>query len=126
MKNRPPDAFDSLAAINRLSNSDEYDEAFYERYRQTIDFAAGFIGFFASQDRNLSPLPRFKGAPLDEVATILRDVMKQPIPNLNVEWFDQQMTIVMRSLLPIVRDPALPDFLHECRWGIEGAFYPAS
>ena len=65
----------------------------------------------------------FTGAPLPDTAITLEQFLSStPIPKLNLEWVDKQMTIVMQQLVPIVRDPAFPAFLHECRWPIEGAF----
>ncbi|NOT13355.1 MAG: hypothetical protein HOP23_16240 [Methylococcaceae bacterium] len=40
----------------------------------------------------------------------------------DLSWFNNQMTEVLKILLPVVRDPNLPEWLYECQWAIEGAF----
>lgn len=41
-----------------------------------------------------------------------------------IEWIDGQMTEILRVLVPVVRDPNLPDWLALCKPAIEGAFEP--
>lgn len=38
-----------------------------------------------------------------------------------LHWFDSQMNTVLRALAPVVRDPALPTWMAECRWAVDGA-----
>lgn len=118
-----PTFFDSLAALSKLSKASECDPAFYERHQQAFDMAGGFIGCLGSRHPNLALIFVFTGAPLADTAIALEQFLSSTsIPELNLEWVDKQMTIVMQQFVPIVRDPAFPAFLQECRWPIEGAF----
>jgi hypothetical protein len=118
-----PTFFDSLAALSKMSKASECAPEFYERHQQAFDMAGGFIGFLGSHHPGLALIFTFVAAPLPATSIALeRFFSSTTIPELTLEWVDQQMTIIMQQLVPIFRDRALPDFLHECRWPIEGAF----
>lgn len=118
-----PTFFDSLAALSKMSKVSECAPEFYERHQQAFDMADGFIVFLGRHHPNLAPIFVFTEAPLPDTAFALEQFFSStPIAELNLEWVNQQMTVVMQQFVPIVRDPAFPVFLQECRWPIEGAF----
>jgi hypothetical protein len=46
----------------------------------------------------------------------------RPLPDQDLKWFNGQLAEVRKVLTPVVRDPELPDWLSESRWGVTGAF----
>lgn len=99
--------------------------AFYTKHQHPVEFASAFLRGLASSYPQLEksfrtalPLTVHGGA----------EVIRQALYSLNltqekVSWFDKQMTEVLRVLVPVVRDPELPEWLSGCKWAIEGAFY---
>lgn len=118
-----PTPFETLAAMNKLSISREVDPDFYQRHRQVLDMTEGFIGFLGSHHPDLARIFSAKRTSILEVAPVLQECLRiRSIPNLNLEWVDGQMTLLMEHLIPVVRDAARPEIFDECHWAIEAAY----
>jgi len=97
---------------------------FHAKQRHPVEFAGTFLRVVANAYppleqafRKALPLSLAEGSqPIQQALAALA------LPDEKVRWFDAQMTEVLRTLLPAVRDPDLPPWLSECKWAIEGAF----
>ena len=126
--NSLPSAFDSFAALNRFFAVEEVSPAYYQQHWRSIEMAGVFIRLFASSYPSVEPaLCKALSLPLAEAANVIREAVSVITFSENdLNWFDNQMTLALRALLPLVRDSQLPAYLNETKWGIEGAFQPAS
>lgn len=119
-----PTVFESLAAVDKFIAVPRLAADFYAKHRHAVDFTSAFLRQVASSYppfdsafRAALPLPIREGA-----VQIEATFRSGALPPEKMEWFDAQMTEVLKVLVPIVRDPELPDWLQECKWAIEGAF----
>jgi hypothetical protein len=119
-----PSPFESLAAICKFIAVSRISPDFYAKHQHNIEFACTFTRILASNYPVLDPLFR-ASLPLslaDGARPIQQALLALSISDEKLEWFDRQMTEVLRMLIPVVRDSALPAWLSECKWAIEGAF----
>jgi hypothetical protein len=121
---RLPTPFESLAGICKFIAVQKMSPNFYTKHWNAVEFASAFLRLFASNYppvevslRKALPLSLMEGA-----ESIKEAVHSLGLPIEKVEWLDRQMTQVLKTLLPVVQDPELPEWLSECRWAIEGAF----
>ena len=119
-----PDAFDSLAAICKFIAVSRISPEFYALYQHPIEFTCAYIRQFATlypavekSFRASLPLSIYEGAKHIQQAIAITSISEN-----DLSWFNNQMTEVLKILLPVVRDPNLPEWLSECQWAIEGAF----
>ena len=121
-----PDAFDCLAAVTKFIAMSRIDPEFFQKHYHAIEMANAFSRVLASN------YPEMEKAFREALPMGVRDagrVLREVIPELNwdqerIEWFDGQLTEILKGLLPVVRDDAInPWFVEfDCRWAIEGAF----
>jgi hypothetical protein len=119
-----PTPFESLAGICKFIAVPKMNPAFYAKHRHPVEFAGSFLRVLANSHPSLEkafrvalPLSLAEGAaPIQEALSSLA------LPDAKLKLFDRQMTEVLRTLLPVVRDAELPGWLSECAWAIEGAF----
>lgn len=120
-----PDAFDSMAAICKFIAVSKIDPEFHKRHYHAVEMAGAFIRVLSSNHEPLkkvfqSTLP----LPVHEAATALREILPTiALTEKEVQWLDAQMTEILKVLVPVVRDPALPAWLLPCKNSIEQAFY---
>lgn len=119
-----PTAFESLAAICKFIAISKISPEFYVKYSHPIEIGCSFIRVLASHYPELNkafrealPLPISEGATLIEHAFI-----SISFPEEKVQWLDNQMTATLQTLLPVVRDSELPEWLSSFKWAIEQAF----
>lgn len=119
-----PTAFDSIAATCKFIAVSRISPEFYDKYQHPVEFTCAFVRQFASIDpaiekafRNSLPLPISEGA-----LKIEQGLQSSLISEKDMNWLDNQLTEVLKILLPVVRDQNLPDWLLECKWAVEGAF----
>ncbi|WP_331987555.1 hypothetical protein [Chitinimonas sp.] len=124
-QNQLPDFYESFTAICRFLSAETVSGDFYEKHAHALMMAGAFIGTLASQH------PVLKTAiivglqqPVREAAVRIRQVIPGlGLTNDEVRWLDDQTTAILRVLVPVVRDPDLPEWFAECKWAIEGAFH---
>ncbi len=121
-----PDAFECLAAVTKFIAMSKIDPEFYQKHYHAIEMANAFTRVLAVN------YPEMEKAFRETLPMGVRDsgrALGEVIPRLNwdqerVEWFDKQLTEILKGLLPVVRDEAINLWFVEfgCRWAIEGAF----
>lgn len=119
-----PSAFESLAAICKFIAVPKMNPAFHAKQHHPVEFAGAFLrtiaGAYPPLERAFRvalPLSLAEGAiPIQQAFAELA------LSDAKLQWFDAQMTEVLRVLLPAVRDPELPSWLSQCKWAVEGAF----
>ena len=121
---RAPDAFDSLAAISRFIGVEKSSPEFYQRHYHPVEMACAFVRVLAGHYPKLGEAFRQSLLlPVSQGSQPIRDIM--PTLGLTEEriiWFDAQMTEILKALVPVARDPSMPEWLQESKWAIEGAF----
>jgi hypothetical protein len=97
---------------------------FYIKYSHPIEIGCSFIRVLAGHYPELNksfrealPLSIPKGAALIEQA-----IISISLPDEKIQWFDNQMTATLQTLLPVVRDSELPEWISDFKWAIEQAF----
>lgn len=110
-----PDAFDSLAAICKFIAVLRISPEFYAMYQYPIEFTCAYIRQFATlyppiekAFRSSLPLSIPEGAKHIQQAIVITSISEN-----DLSWFNNQMTEVLKILLPVVRDPKLPEWLSE-------------
>lgn len=119
-----PTAFESLTAICKFIAISKISPEFYVKHSHPIEIGCSFIRVLASHYPELNkafrealPLPISEGATLIEQAIISISFSDEKI-----HWFDNQMTATLQTLLPVVQDPELPEWVSNFKWAIEQAF----
>ncbi len=119
-----PSPFESLAGICKFIAVSKISPAFYSTHSHPIEFACTFLRLLANSRPPIERALR-DSLPLDVAAggKLLSAAFSESIfDKKELDWFDRQMTEVLRTLVAVVRDSELPDWLTECKWAIEGAF----
>lgn len=121
--NRLPTPFESLAGVAKFLGAQEMSPAFYARHAQAIDGACAFLQELVREHPSLEmafnaalPLPVEEGGKL-----VLQALSSIQFKEQKLHWFDSQMNTTLRALAPVVRDPALPTWMAQCRWAVDGA-----
>ncbi len=120
---RLPTPFESLAGMAKFMGVQEMSPAFHARHAPAIGAACAFLQEVGRAHPSLDmafraalPLPVVEGGkPVYEALSSIQFAEKE------LHWFDSQMDMVLRALAPVVRDPALPAWMAECRWAVDGA-----
>ncbi len=118
-----PDVFDSLVAICKFIAVPKMEPEFHRKHYHAVEMSNAFIKLLVAHHPRLEAPFRKSPVSISEGAEALRQVI--PTLGLNEEevaWLDDQLTEILKVLVPVVRDPALPHWLTECKWAIEGAF----
>ena len=121
---RLPTPFESLAGINKFIAVQKMSPDFYAKHWKAVEFSSAFLRLLASNYPSIEASLR-KALPLslmEGAESIEKAVQNLGLPTQKVEWLDRQMTEVLQTILPVVQDPELPEWLSECRWAVEGAF----
>jgi hypothetical protein len=110
-----PDAFDSLAAICKFIAVSRISPEFYAQYQHPIDFTCAYIRQLATL---YPPVEKAFRASLplsisDGAKHIQQAIATTSISENDLSWFNNQMTEVLKILLPVVRDSNLPEWLSE-------------
>ncbi|MDZ7863194.1 hypothetical protein [Acidovorax sp.] len=120
---RLPTPFESLAGVAKFLGTEEMSPAFHARHAQPIDAACAFLHELVREHPSLDmafnaalPLPVADGGHL-----VLQALSSIQFAEQKLHWFDSQMNTTLRALAPVVRDPALPTWMAECRWAVDGA-----
>lgn len=120
---RLPTPFESLAGIAKFMGTQEMSPGFHARHAQAIDAACAFLQELVREHPSLDmafraalPLPVVDGGQL-----VLQALSSIQFAEKKLHWLDSQMNTVLRALAPVVRDPALPTWMAECRWAVDGA-----
>lgn len=120
-----PTAFESLAAICKFLAISKISPEFYVKHNHSIEIGCSFIQVLASNYPELNkafrealPLPISDGA-----AFIERAITSISFSEEKIQWFDNQMTETLKTLLPVVRDSELPEWISNFKWAIEQAFH---
>src|SRR5687768_14308186 len=96
-----PDAFDSLAAMSKLSDIEEWSPDFYMRHRAAIDRAVDFVRSLGTWDRDVSIICGFTLAPVEQTAAGLRswyETVSSRLSDKDVAAFDEVMTPALAGL----------------------------
>lgn len=121
----PPDFFYSFAAICKFLVVSRIDPDFHKKHYHAIEMNNAVLGTLAGhypllKDAMQTSLP----LPVTEASEILREaIIATQLPDDKIQWLDNQITEILKTLLPVVSDPALPPWLADCQWAIEGAFH---
>lgn len=110
-----------FTAVSRISPD------FYREHEHPIEFACAFLNVLASNYPTLNSAFR-RSLPLSvkDAAPILEGAIRQTdLDEKEILWFDRQSTEALKALVPVTRDPRLPEWLAESRWAILGAFEDA-
>lgn len=120
---RLPTPFESLAGVAKFMGAQEMSASFHARHAQAIDAACAFAQELGRNHpalelafRSALPLPVVEGGKL-----VLEAMSSIQFPEKELQWFDSQMAATLRALAPVVRDAALPAWLADCRWAVDGA-----
>lgn len=119
-----PSPFESLAGICKFIATQRISPEFYALHWQQIEFANSFVRTFAGRNPEIAKAFR-TALPMtivDGAAPIQQAVSSAGLSDKDIQWFDTQMTEVLRTLLPVVKSNDLPAWLNESKWAIEGAF----
>jgi len=119
-----PTVYETLASLAKFIAVEHLSPDFYLRHDQMIEFACGFLKVFVSSHPSLEPAFR-ESLPVSvkEGGLLIESAMsKADLTEEQLQWFDMQSTEVLKALIPVVRDPGIPEWLAEARWGILGAF----
>lgn len=119
-----PSAFDSLAGLGKYVAAQKVSPDFYAKHWRAIEFAATFVRHLVSTYPALEPAFResLPVSPRDGAESIHHAMSAIEFTQKDLDWFDTQMTEALRVLLPVVRDPELPEWLSDTKWTVEGAF----
>ncbi len=119
-----PTPFESLAGICKFIAVSKMSPEFYAQHQHPVEFTSAFLRVLASSYPSLEK--SFRAAlpvPLEEGAISIESALSSlGFSEEKLRWFDNQMTEVLKVLLPVVRDPSLPNWLAQSKWAIEGAF----
>lgn len=119
-----PDAFESLAATTKFIGMSEIDPGFYQKHYHAIEMTCAFVRLLATSypeletvfRKTLASPVRYAGCEIGQVIPCLNWDEKR------IAWFDDQLTAVLRQLLPVVADESINPCFADCKWAIEGAF----
>ena len=117
------DFFESLAAACKFVATPQIDREFYRRHYRAIEMTRSVFSVLAKRHPPLeAALRRSLPLPPREAGPVLQEVFpKLKLSEQQVQWLDGQMTAILAALLPIVRDPCLPEMLAFCKEAIEEA-----
>jgi hypothetical protein len=127
MSSPTPDFFDSLACVSRFAYLHDSDPDFYARHKTAIDKAISPVLSLARLEPSFQIIMSFTLAPIAMTAQGMRDWFhsaRDRIDEPTINLLDKLMDEAMRTLHPVLADPALPKDLEQCRWGIEAAYVP--
>ena len=121
---RPPTTFETLAGIGKFIAVSRMSPEFYRQHAHPVETACAFLRIAATEHPALERALRASlSLPLAEGAVHLQTAFQEAhLATAQLNWLDAQSTEVLKSLLPVVRDPSLPSWLAECRWAVLGAF----
>lgn len=119
-----PSPFESLAGICKFIAVQRISPEFYAQHWQPIEFANAFARTLASRNPAIATAFRVTlPMSLPKAALSIHEALTSAkLNDDDIQWFDTQMTEALRVLLPVVKDPSLPEWLAESKWGIEGSF----
>jgi hypothetical protein len=120
---RLPTPFESLAGIAKFMGAQEMSPVFHARHAQAIGAACAFV-LELSRNHPALELAFRTALPLPVVAgggQVLEAMSSIQFTEKELHWFDSEMNTVLRALAPVGRDPALPAWLADCRWAVDGA-----
>ena len=119
-----PSPFASLAGICKFVGVSRSDPDFYKQHRNAIDCSVGFIFALCNTYQSLAEtIPLTSTLDVADGGLLLQQaITSMSLSDEKLGWIDQQMTVVLETLLPVVLDPALPEWLLESKWAIAGAF----
>lgn len=123
-KRQGPSGFQSLAGIVKFLEAQRRSPTFFDRHWNAIEFTNAFTRLLVSKYPSLQEAVRYAvDASLHEGGDGLHQALvAAKLSDPDLAWFDSQMTEVLRMLVPVVRDAALPNYLADTKWAIEGAF----
>lgn len=120
----PPSLADTIAALSKFIAVEYISPMFFQKHEHRVLYACTFLRIVANKYPLLEkafreglPLPLSKGS-----AAVAEALSQIAFTRSEAQWFDVQSTEVLKMLLPVTRDPELPQWLCESRWAIEGAF----
>jgi len=121
-----PDTFDTIAVMCKFMAIEQINPEFYKRHYNAIQMSTTFVRLMAT---NYPPLKKaFQESlamPVGSDADPIRLAFKTiDFPEEKLQWINKQMTVVLKLLLLVVRDPDLPSYFSGCKWAIEESFYP--
>jgi len=123
-----PDSFDTIAVMCKFIAIEKLDPEFFKRHYNALQMSNTFVWLLAGKYPPLKTA--FKESmvlPAGSDAEPIRVAFKTlELPEDKLQWFDNQLTVVLKLLLPVVRDPDLPSCFSGCVWAIEESFYPAT
>ncbi len=118
-----PEWYESLAAVAKLATARKHAPAFYRAHHDPLDMAEGFVGFLRGRHSVFNEIFMFSDAPLDAIAGMIRCTLPRlDLKRETVEFIDSTMTVIMRRLIAVVKDPNLPLYLKNSQWPILGGF----
>ncbi len=121
-----PTVYETLAGLVKFIGVSRVSPEFYGRHWNAIEFACAFLRIVANEYpameaafKKVLPASVRDGAPVIAAAITQIDFTEKQL-----QWFDIQSTEALKVLVPVLRDPDLPEWLRETRWAILGAFEP--
>ena len=120
----PPSAFETIAGICKFIAVQKTFPDFYSKHQNAIDFSTAFLRVLANSHPAI--MQAFQASltlPLADGSKLIHQgIASAQLSEQKLAWLDKQTTEVLRMLVLVVRDPALPSLLADCKWAIEGAF----
>lgn len=120
-----PTPFETIAAIVKFIAVPQISPEFFAKHRHAIDFAGAIVrvlaGHYPTLEQSLRtalPVSASEGG-----VAIQQALLALELPAERIQSIDEQITQVIRALLPVVRDAELPAWLAESRRAIEGAVH---
>ena len=99
-------------------------QEFYKKHFNAVQMANSFTTLLGSKHKELGDAFRESLAMgIKDGGEVIGNAFNEVgLDEKEVSWMDSQMTVILKLLVPVVRDPDLPDEYSICVWAIEGAF----